>query len=125
MASIYKKIQFFKVQWTWDTKTVFPTTYKLQSNDFSNKRKVKFFKDHSQFGTEFLLDKMINKTMSDFLYGADRVNLDYIQSFGEFSYVLQGAYLTDWKQVCHEHFPKPINPLTVSLEHNCSVPANF
>ncbi len=92
MASIYKKIQFFKVQWTWDTKTVFPTTYKLQSNDFSNKQKVNFFKDNGWFGTKFLLNKMIY----DFLCGADKVNLGYIQSFGEFSNVLQGAYLTDW-----------------------------
>jgi hypothetical protein len=37
MASIYEKTPFFKVQRTWDTKTVFPTTYKLQSNDFSSK----------------------------------------------------------------------------------------
>ena len=121
MASIYEKMPYFKVQCIWDTKTVFPTTYKLQSNDFSKKQKFKIFKDDGQFGTEFLL----NKTISNFLCGVDKVNLDYIQRFDEFSNVLQGAYLTDWKQVCHEHFPKPINPLTVSPEHNCSVPANF
>ncbi len=77
MASIYEKTPFLKVQRTWDTKTVFPTTYKLQSNDFFNKQKVKIFKDDGRFGTEFLL----NKTISDFLRGADKVNLGYIQSF--------------------------------------------
>jgi hypothetical protein len=121
MASIYEETPFFKVHRTWDIKTVFPTTYKLQSNDFSNKQKVEIFKDDGWFGTEFLLDK----TISDFLCGADKVNLDYIQSFGEFSNVLQGAYLTDWKQVCHEHFPEPVNPSMVSPEHDWSVPANF
>jgi hypothetical protein len=121
MASIYKKMPFFKVQRTWDTKTVFPITYKLQSNDFSNKQKVKIFKDDSRFGTKFLFDK----TISDFLRGADKVNLGYIQSFGEFSNVLQGAYLTNWKQVCHEHFPEPVDPSTVFPKHDRSVPANF
>jgi hypothetical protein len=77
MASIYEKTPFFKVHRTWDIKTVFPTTYKLQSNNFSNKQKVEIFKDDGRFGTEFLLDK----TISDFLRGADKVNLDYIQSF--------------------------------------------
>ncbi len=76
---------------TWDTKTVFPTTYKLQSNNFSNKQMVKIFKDDGRYGAEFLL----NKTISDFLRGADKVNLGYTQSFCEFSNVLQGAYLTD------------------------------
>ena len=93
MASIYEKM----IHCMWDTKTVFPITYKLQSNDFS-KRSI--FKDDGQFGTKFLLNKMI----------ADKVNLGYIQSFGEFSNVLQGAYLTGWKQVCHKHFPEPVNP---------------
>jgi hypothetical protein len=121
MASIYEKTPFLKVQRTWDTKTVFPTTYKLQSNVFSNKQKVEILKDDGRFGTEFLLDK----TISDFLRGADKVNLGYIQSFGEFSNVLQGAYLTNWKQVCHEHFPEPVDPLMVFSEHDRSVPANF
>ena len=55
----------------------------------------------------------------------DKVNLDYVQSFSKFSNVLQGAYLTNWKQVCHKHFFEPINPLMVLPEHDQSMPVNF
>ena len=121
MASIYEKTPFFKVHRTWDTKTVFPATYKLQSNDFSTKQKVEIFKDDGRFGAEFLLDR----TISDFILGANTVNLGYPQSFTEFGNVLQGAYLTDWKQVCHAHFPEPIDSAGIRPEQDRSVPENF
>jgi hypothetical protein len=33
--------------------------------------------------------------------------------------------LTDWKQVLHEHFPKPVNAMMVFPEHDRSLAANF
>jgi hypothetical protein len=46
-------------------------------------------------------------------------------SFSEFGNVLQGSYLTNWKQVCHEHLPEPVNSMMVSPECDRSVPENF
>jgi hypothetical protein len=47
--------------------------------------------------------------------------MDYKGSFLEF----KDWYLTDWKQVLHEHFPEPINPTMVPTEHDCSLVINF
>ena len=95
--------------------------YKLQSNLSHNKQKAKIHKDSGQFGIEFTLDKTIN----DFVRGADKVDLDYTESIQEFKNVLLGRYLTDWKQVLHEHFPEPVDPTMVLPEHDRSSAANF
>jgi hypothetical protein len=95
--------------------------YKLQSNSPRNKQKAKIHKDSGQFGIEFTL----NKTINDFICRADKVNLDYTESMQEFKNVLLGWYLTDWKQVLHEHFPEPVNATMVLPEHDCSVAVNF
>ncbi len=39
--------------------------------------------------------------------------------------MLQGAYLTGWKQVGHEHFSEPVDSLTVLPKHIRSGPVNF
>ncbi len=57
-------------------------------------------------GIEFTLDR----TITDFIRGAERVTMDYVQSFAEFGNVLQGFLLSDWKQVLAEHFPESVDP---------------
>jgi hypothetical protein len=73
MASIYERMPFFKAQKSWTEKTPLGDVYKLQSNSPRNKQKAEIHKDSGQFGIEFLLDKTIN----DFVCGAEKVDLDY------------------------------------------------
>ena len=100
MASIYERAPLFKNQKTWSDKTPLGDVYKLCSNNSHNNKKAEICKDSGQLGIEFTLDKTIN----GFIRGAAKVDLDYPGSFLEFENVLQGRYLTDWKQVLHEHF---------------------
>jgi len=121
MASIYKKLPFFKAQKTWSEKTPLGDVYKLQSNSPGNKQKAKIHKDSGQLGIEF----MINKTINDFIRGTEKVYMGYVDSFMEFENVLLGRYLTDWRQVLHKHFPEPVDATEVLPEHDRSIAANF
>jgi hypothetical protein len=121
MASIYKKLPFFKAQKTWSEKMPLGDVYKLQSNSPGNKQKAKIHKDSGQLGIEF----MINKTINDFIRGTEKVDMGYIDSFMEFENVLLGRYLTDWRQVLHKHFPEPVDSTEVLPEHDRSTAANF
>jgi hypothetical protein len=121
MASIYKRLPFFRAQKTWSKKTPLGDVYKLQSNSPGNKQKAKIHKDSGQIGIEFTIDKMIN----DFVCGMEKVDIGYVESFQEFENVLLGRYLTDWRQVLHEHFPEPVDATEVRPEHDRSVAANF
>jgi len=93
----------------------------LQSNDPCNKYKAEIPKDLGGLGIEFTLDR----TITEFIRGAKRVNLDYVQSFAEFGNVLQGRLSSDWKQVLDDHFPEPADPESVSPEHDCSTADRF
>ena len=121
MASIFEKKPFFKTAREWDAKTKFNEVYKLQSNDPRNKCKAEIPKDSGGLGIEFTLDR----TITEFIHGAERVNLDYVQSFAEFGNVLQGRLSSDWKQVLDDHFPEPADPENVSPEHDRSTADNF
>ena len=110
MASIFEKKPFFKTAREWDAKTKLNEVYKLQSNDPRNKCKAEIPKDSGGLGIEFTLDR----TITEFIHGAERVNLDYVQSFTEFGNVLQGRLSSDWKQVLDDHFPEPADPENVS-----------
>jgi hypothetical protein len=121
MASIFEKKPSFKTTHKWDAKTKFNEVYKLQSNDLSNKYKAEIPKDLGSLGIEFTLDR----TITDFISGAERVNLDYFQSFAEFGNVLQGRLLSNWKQVLEDNFPEPADPKTASPEHDCSTADSF
>ena len=122
MASIYERAPLFKNQKTWSEKTPLGDVYKLQSNNPHNKFKAEIHKDSGNLGIEFTLDK----TIDDFIRGAEKVDLDYQGSFLEFENVLQGRYLTDWKQVLHEHFPEPVDPsIEVPPEQDRSLAINF
>jgi hypothetical protein len=121
MASIFKKKPFFKSTREWDVKTKFNEVYKLQSNDPRNKYKAEIPKDSGGLGIEFTLDQ----TITDFIRGAERVNLDYVQSFAEFSNVLQGRLLSDCKQVLDDNFPKPAKPDRALPEHDRSTADSF
>ena len=116
MASTYKKMPHFKGQKTWTKKTPLGDVYKLQSNNSCNKEKAKIHKDSGQFGIKFTL----NKTINDFIHGVEKVDLYYAGSFLEFENVLQGWYMTNWKQVLHEHFSEPVDPMIDPAEHDCS-----
>ncbi len=70
MASIYEKPPLFKLQKTWNEKTIFPEVYKLTSPKPSNKNKVEIHKDSGLNGVEFTVDK----TIPDFNRGADKSN---------------------------------------------------
>ncbi len=121
MASIYERMPHLKSQKTWSEKTPLGDVYKLQSINHRNKQKAEIHKDSGQLGIKFTLDKMIN----DFVHGAEKIYLDYAESFLEFKNVLQGRYLTNWKQVLHEHFPEPIDATMVLPEQDRSMEANF
>jgi hypothetical protein len=121
MASIFEKKPFFKTTCKWDAKTKFNEVYKLQSNDLRNKYKAEIPKDSGSLGIEFTL----NRTITDFIRGAERVILDYVQSFAEFGNVLQGCLLSNWKQALEDNIPEPANPETVSPEHNRSTADSF
>jgi hypothetical protein len=122
MASIYERAPLFKNQKTWSEKTPPGDVYKLQSNNPHNKFKAEIHKDSGNLGIECTL----NKTIDDSILGAEKVDLDYQGSFLEFENVLQGHYLTDWKQVLHEHFPEPLDPLNeVSAKQDRSSAINF
>ncbi len=99
MASIFKKKPFFKTAREWDAKTNFNEVYKLQSNDPRIKYKAEILKDLGGLGIEFTLDQ----TITDFIRGTKRVNLDYVQSFAEFGNVLQGRLLSNWKEVLDDN----------------------
>ena len=121
MASIFEKKPLFKTAREWDAKTKLNEVYKLQSNDPRNKYKAEIPKDSGSLGIEFTLDR----TITEFIRGTERVNLDYVQSFAEFGNVLQGRLLSDWKQVLDDHFPEPADPESVSPEHNRSTADSF
>ena len=67
----------------------------------------------------------LDQTITDFIRGAERVNLDYVQSFAEFDNVLRGHLLSNWKQVLEDNFPEPANPETALSEHDCSRADSF
>jgi hypothetical protein len=121
MASIFEKKPFFKSTREWDAKTKFNEVYKLQSNDSHNKYKAEIPKDSGGLGIEFTLDR----TITDFIRGAKRVNLDHVQSFAQFGNVLQGRLLSNWKQVLDDNFPEPANPERASPEHDRSTADSF
>ncbi len=74
MASIFEKKPFFKSTHEWNRKTKFNEVYKLQSKDPCNKYKAEIPKDSGGLGFDFPLDR----TITDFIRGAKRVNLDYV-----------------------------------------------
>ena len=93
----------------------------MQSNDLRNKYKDEIPKDSGSLGIEFTL----GQTITDFIRGAKRVNLDYVQSFAEFGNVLQGRLLSDWKQVLEDNFPEPADPETASPKQDRSTADSF
>ena len=121
MAAIFEKPPHFLLLKTWDEKTSLPEANKLQSNDSFNKVKVKVHQDSGKLGVEFT----INRTIPDFNSRAVKINLDWTHSFTEFENVLQGQYKTAWKQIVHEFFPEPVDPLNVTTEQDRSSEENF
>jgi hypothetical protein len=121
MVSIYEKKPFYVLQRCWDTKTVLPKIYKLQSNDPRNKYKAKIYKGDGLLRVEFTLDK----TISEFIRASEKLNLDYVTSFAKFGSVLLGQYQADWKQVLHEHFPEPVDTEVVRPAQDCALAENF
>jgi hypothetical protein len=121
MASVYEKKPFFVLQHRWDTKTVLPKIYKLQSNDPRNKFKAEIHKDDGLLGVEFTLDKMI----TEFIRALEKLNLDYVTSFAKFGNLLLGRYQTDWKQVLHKHFPEPVDTEVVRPAQDRNLAENF
>jgi len=118
MASIYEKPPLFKLQKTWNEKTVLPEVYKLTSPNPRNKNKAEIHKDSGLYGIEFTVDK----TIPDFNKGADKVELDYATAFVKFENVLEGALNSAWKYILKEHFPEPMDDptgvLSLSPESN-------
>jgi hypothetical protein len=53
------------------------------------------------------------------------LNLDYVTSFAKFGNVLLSRYHTDWKQVLHEHFPKPVDTEVAKLTQDRALAENF
>jgi hypothetical protein len=100
MASIYEKPPLFKLQKTWNEKSILLKVYKLTSPNPCNKNKAEIHKDSGLYGIEYTVDK----TIPDFNIGADKVELDYATAFVEFENVLKGVLNSAWKYVLKEHF---------------------
>jgi hypothetical protein len=92
-----------------------------QGLQVAEKYKAEIPKDSGGLGIEFTLDQ----TITDFIRGAKRVNLDYVQSFAKFGNLLQGCLLSNWKQVLEDNFPEPADPKRASPEHDCSTADSF
>jgi hypothetical protein len=106
MASIYERVPLYKVVKAWDNNNPnLSEVYKLQSNSLQNKSCIEIYKDNQKYGIKFT----INKTIPEFNKGAEKCDLNWSDSFVEFENVLQGHHKTAWKQVLHEHFPKPVD----------------
>ncbi len=118
MASIYEKVQLYRVVKTWeDNDPNLSEVYKLQSNYTCNKSQVEIHKDNGKYGIEFTIDK----TIPEFNKGAEKCNLNWTNSFVEFENVLQGHHRTAWKQVLHKHFPEPVDatvPVSAEQDRN-------
>jgi len=95
MASIYEKPPLFKLQKTWNEKTILPEVYKLMSPNPRSKNKAEIHKDSGLYGIEFIVDK----TIPDFNKGADKVQLDYARAFIEFENVLKGVLNSAWSML--------------------------
>ena len=123
MALICKKVPLYKVVKTWDDNNPnLSEVYQLQSNDSRNKSWVEIHKDNGKYGIEFTIDK----TIPEFNKWAEKCNLNWADSFGEFENVLQGHHKTAWKQVLHEHFPEPVDAtVPVPAMQDCSLEENF
>ncbi len=123
MALIYKKVPLYKVVKTWEENNPnLSEVYKLQSNDSCNKSCVKIHKDNGKYGSKFTIDK----TIPEFNKGAEKYNLNWADSFGEFENVLQGHHKTAWKQVLHKHFPEPVDvTVPVPAMQDRSLEENF
>ena len=67
----------------------------------------------------------VDKTIPDFNKGAEKIHLNWTNSFEEFENVLEGQYKTAWKQVMHDHFPEPVDAAMVPTEHDRSLEENF
>jgi len=59
MASIYEKPPLFKLQKTWNEKTILPEVYKLTNPNPCNKNKAEIHKDSKLYGIDFTVDKTI------------------------------------------------------------------
>ncbi len=101
---MYEKPPLFKLQKTWNEKTILPDVYKLKIPDSRNKNKVEIHKDSGLYGVEFTVDK----TIPNFNKAAEKVDLDYARAFVKFEIVLEGTLNSAWKYVLKEHFPEPI-----------------
>jgi hypothetical protein len=123
MALIYEKVPLYKVVKTWDNNNPnLSEVYKLQSNDSRNKSRVEIHTDNGKYGIKFTIDK----TIPEFNKGAEKCDLNWADSFGEFENVLQGHHKTAWKQVLHEHFLEPVNAtVPVPDMQDCSLEENF
>ncbi len=66
MVSIYEKPPLFKLQKTWNEKTILPEVYKMTSPNPSGLNGIEF---------------TVNKTMPDFNKGAEKVELYYATAF--------------------------------------------
>ncbi len=87
MASIYEKQPLFKLQKTWNEKTILPEVDKLTSPDSCIKNKVKIHKESGLYGVEFAVDK----TIPDFNKAAKKFDLDYARALVKFKNVLKGT----------------------------------
>ncbi len=77
--------------------------------------------DSSRLGVEFTVDK----TIPDFNKGAEKIHLNWTKSFKKFENVLEGQHKTAWKQVMHNHFPKPADAAMVPPKQDCLLEENF
>jgi hypothetical protein len=122
MASIYKKPPFALLEKSFDKKNLPKQTYKMQNKDPRfNKLKVEIHIDSGRLSVKFT----VNKTIPDFNKGAEKIHLDWTNSFEEFEYVLKGQYKMAWKQVMHDHFLEPVDATMVPSEQDRSLEENF
>jgi hypothetical protein len=94
----------------------------MQNKDLRfDKLKAEIHIDSGRLGVEFT----INKTIPDFNKGAEKIHLEWTNSFKEFENVLERQYKMAWKQVMHDHFPELVDAAMVPTEHDCLLEENF
>jgi hypothetical protein len=71
------------------------------------------------------IELTVEKSIPNFIKGAKKIHLNWAHSFVEFENMLKGQYKTAWKQVIHDNFPEPVDPVMVPPKQDCSQKENF
>jgi hypothetical protein len=105
MASNFEKEPIFFLERRWDDSTKLPEKYKFQGRN----AKAEVCIDSGTLGMEFFL----KKTLAQFNQAGTHLNWSWEETILEFQNVLGDSYRTTWHEVLNEHFPKPLEEVSM------------